>query len=96
MFLNDDIYLLENGDKLPFISSVTCYTAHFDNQDVFGEQFNKIPGKGSIAFWGSSGLTLWGIGKSMNERAFNEIFSLKNNIIGKFTLAAKMKTISRI
>lgn len=89
VFLNDDIYLLENGNRMPFISSVTCYTAHFDNQDVFGEQFNKIPGKGSIGFWGSSGLTYWGVGKDINQHFFNEVFKLRNHIVGKAILHAK-------
>lgn len=89
IFTNDDIYILENGGRLPFISSVTCYTAHFDNQDVFGEQFNKVPGKGSISFFGSSGLTYWNIGKDINQRIFNQIFNLKHFITGKSILRAK-------
>ena len=89
VFNNDDIYLLQNGGRLPFVSSVTCYTAHFDNQDVFGEQFNKVPGKGSIAFWGSSGLTFWSAGKSLNEKFFNQVFNNKIYIIGKAILNSK-------
>ena len=75
VFTNDDIYLLENEGRLPVILSVTCYTAHFDNQDVFGEQFNKVPGKGSIGFYGSSGLTYWGVGTAINRELFDEIFN---------------------
>ncbi|MFN3693966.1 MAG: C25 family cysteine peptidase, partial [Ignavibacterium sp.] len=89
MFLNDDIYELQNGNKLPFIVSVTCYTAHFDNQDVFGEQFIKVPGKGAIGFFGSSGLTYWGPGKGINEKIFSKIFIEKNFIVGKAILKAK-------
>jgi hypothetical protein len=88
-FLSDDIFLLENGGRLPFISSVTCYTAHFDNQDVFGEQFIKVPGKGAIAFFGSSGLTLWGIGNYINELLFREIYTDRVYITGKAILNAK-------
>lgn len=89
VFNNDDIYQLNNQGRLPFISSVTCYTAHFDNQDVFGEQFNKVPGKGSIAFFGSSGLTFWTIGKYFNEIMFGQIFNSKKRIIGKAIQSAK-------
>lgn len=89
VFNNDDIYQLSNGNKLPFITSVTCYTAHFDNQDVFGEQFNKAPGKGSIAFFGSSGLTYWNIGKYLNEIMFGQIFDENDRIIGKAIQTAK-------
>ena len=94
VFINDDILELQNGGKLPFIISVTCYTAHFDNQDVFGEKFNKVPGKGSIAFFGSSGLTYWGIGKLINSYIFDEIFTKKVYTIGQAILNAKIRTPS--
>jgi hypothetical protein len=93
-FLNDDIYLLQNGGKLPLVLSVTCYTAHFDNQDVFGEQFVKVPGRGAIGFFGSSGLTHWEIGKYINNLLFDEVFNLKNTIIGKAILNSKARVIS--
>ncbi len=89
VFTIDDIYLLENAGRLPVIFSVTCYTAHFDNQDVFGEQFNSVEGKGSIGFFGSSGLTYWGVGKEINRKAFNEIFNERNYVIGKAIFNAK-------
>jgi hypothetical protein len=89
VFNNDDIYLLENGGKLPFITSVTCYTAHFEDLDVFGEQFNKAAGKGSIAFWGGSALTFWPAGRNMNEDAYRRILEEKNYIIGKVAAETK-------
>jgi len=91
VFTSDDIDQLENGGRLPVVSSVTCYTAHFDNQDVFGEIFNKVVGKGSIGFYGSSGLTYWGVGKAMNQALFREIFIQKEYIIGKAILISKNK-----
>lgn len=94
VFLNDDIYMLNNEGKLPFVSSVTCYTGHFDNQDVFGEQFIKVPGKGAIAFWGSSGLTSFGIGVDLNNRFFHEVFTKKNYIIGRAILNTKNYNVS--
>lgn len=91
-FLNNDIYTLNNAGRMPLIISVTCYTAHFDNQDVFGEQFLKIPNKGAIGFFGSSGLTLWQIGTYYNSLFFDEVFNLKNTISGKAILASKVRT----
>jgi len=88
-FLTDDIYQLENEGRLPLILSVTCYTSHFDNQDVFGEQFNKVEGKGSIGFYGSAGLTYWSIGTAINNKFFEEIFNKKNYIVGKAILNSK-------
>ena len=89
VFTNDDILALSNGNRLPFIISVTCYTAHFDNQEVFGEIFNSIPGKGSIAFFGSSGVTFWPTTASYNQDLFREIFRNKKYVIGDAILKSK-------
>jgi len=89
IFTNNDILVLNNGGRLPFVTSVTCYTAHFDNQDVFGEQFCKIPGKGAIAFWGSSALTYWDAGWSINNVVYDQIFNKKNYTIGSAVMIAK-------
>jgi hypothetical protein len=94
VFLEDDIYLLENNGRLPIILSVTCYTAHFDNQRVFGEIFNQVEGKGSVGFYGSSGLTYWGVGKAINNQLFDEIFNERNYIIGKAILNSKNRVPS--
>ncbi len=91
-FLNEDIYIIQNGRKMPLVLSVTCYTAHFDNQNVFGEQFLKVPGKGAIGFFGSSGLTHWEIGKYINTFVFDEIFLRKNTVSGSTFLNAKALT----
>lgn len=89
VFLTDDIYLLQNGNRMPFISSITCYTAHYDNQNVFGEQFNKIPDKGSIGFWGHTGLTFFTHGVTLNNKLFKQIFTNKNHVIGDAIFYAK-------
>ncbi len=82
-FLNDDIYLLNNGGRLPLILSLTCYTAHFDDQNVFGEQFNKVPGKGCIGFFGNVGLTYWLVGTYLDGLIFNQFFNKRDYISGK-------------
>ncbi len=82
-FTNDDIALLNNGGRLPLVLSLTCYTAHFDDQTVFGEQFNLEPGKGSIGFFGNVGLTYWGVATYLDNLIFDQIFDKKNFIVGK-------------
>lgn len=89
VFTDDDIDLLENTGRLPFVISVTCYTAHFDNQKIFGEHFNLKEDKGSIAFFGSSGLTYWGVGKAINNYIFNDFFVKRDFVVGKAILYAK-------
>ncbi|MBI2417458.1 MAG: hypothetical protein HYV28_06050 [Ignavibacteriales bacterium] len=92
VFSDDDIYLLNNQGRLPLVLSVTCYTGHFDNNDIFGEQFNKVEGKGSIGFFGSSGLTNWESGRYINNFVFDEIFTQKNYLTGKVFMKAKIRT----
>lgn len=89
VFTNDDILALQNGDRLPFVISVTCYTAHYDNQEIFGEIFNSVPGKGSIAFFGSAGVTLWPTTASFNDVVFRDIFTIENYVIGNAINTAK-------
>ena len=89
IFTNDDIAALNNLGRLPVIMSVTCYTAHFDDQDVFGELFNRLPGKGSIGFFGNTVLTYWGIGNAINEKIFKEVFDNKDYVIGRAILNGK-------
>ncbi|MCS7053700.1 MAG: C25 family cysteine peptidase [Ignavibacterium sp.] len=89
VFTDDDIYALNNQNRLPFVISVTCYTSHFDNQKVFGEIFNSVPNKGSIATFGSSGVTLWPTAKFFNQELFREIFNNRRYTIGDAILVAK-------
>lgn len=89
VFTDDDIYALNNQNRLPFVISVTCYTSHFDNQKVFGEIFNSVPNKGSIATFGSSGVSLWPTAKFFNQELFREIFRNRRYTIGDAILVAK-------
>ena len=89
VFTNDDILALKMGINLPFVVSVTCYTAHYDNQEIFGEIFNSVPGKGSIAFFGSSGVTFWPTTANFNQDMFREIFNKKKYVIGDAINVAK-------
>lgn len=89
IFTKDDLYELNNSGRLPLALSITCYTAHFENAEAFGEVFTRIPNKGAIGFWGSVGLTWWSTGQSLNQYLFNQIFNFKNHVIGKAILTAK-------
>ena len=54
----DDVERLENGYRLPFISSLTCFTGSFANPGRYslGEKLILSEQKGAIAFLGSSGV----------------------------------------
>jgi len=93
-FLRDDIYVLQNAPRYTWVSSVTCYTAHFINQDVFGELFIKLPDKGAVGFFGSAGLTNWEVGKYINGFLFDEFLTEKNYISGLAILNSKNRVPS--
>lgn len=88
-FYSDDIFLLENEGRLPVILNPTCFTANFDNQNIFGEQFLKVPNKGCVGFLGCSGMTHWEAGRIINEEIFKEIFTNRNHISGRAFQNAK-------
>ena len=53
----DDIPLLENRKKLPFISSMTCFTADFSStRSCLGEAMLCDTDAGAAALWGASGV----------------------------------------
>ena len=93
-FLTEDIPTLRNTGRLPFILSVTCYTAHFDNQKSFGEQFILLPERGAIGFMGSTALTQWAEGKAINDTLFNTIYNKKEYVTGRAILRAYVNSLS--
>ncbi|HET9031635.1 MAG TPA: C25 family cysteine peptidase [Dokdonella sp.] len=56
LFTLDDVSELDNGDHLPMILSMTCYSAPFDNptEDSIGERFLREADKGAIAVFAAS------------------------------------------
>ena len=92
MLQNEDIPELNNGGRLPFISSMTCHTARFANPvlTTFGELFLKVQGRGAVAFWGTTG---WGY--IFQDRVLlNELFKLvmKDSVwtLGEATTETKL------
>jgi hypothetical protein len=58
-FTNTEIYGLNNGWKLPIVTSITCFTGQFGAQTCFGEAWlragNPTTPKGAVGFIGASG-----------------------------------------
>lgn len=59
MFHDQQVFELENQERLPLITSFTCHTGRFANPEIisFGENFVNYSDAGAIGFIGSSG---WG------------------------------------
>lgn len=76
--LLNDPNTLNNGNKLPLILSLTCFTGENSKTDYrgFGERFVYLPGKGAIGFVGTTG---WSFGSSGNDFGTYIIQSLKSD-----------------
>ena len=59
MFHDQQVFQLENEDRLPLVTSFTCHTGRFANPEInnFGENFVNYSDAGAIGFVGSTG---WG------------------------------------
>lgn len=56
LFTLDDVGKLNNGERLPMVLSMTCYSAPFDNptEDSIGERFLRERDKGAVAVFAAS------------------------------------------
>ncbi len=56
LFTLDHVADLQNGDRMPMVLSMTCYSAPFDHPsaDSIGERFLREPDKGAIAVFAAS------------------------------------------
>ncbi|HMS65107.1 MAG TPA: C25 family cysteine peptidase [Ignavibacteria bacterium] len=91
----NDPNTLNNGNKLPLILSLTCFTGENAKADYrgFGERFLYLGGKGAIGFVGTTG---WSFGSTGNDFGTYIIQSLRNDStrrIGDFLKVAG-KTMS--
>lgn len=98
MMVNEDIALLQNEDRFPFIASMTCHTARFGNpeQNSFGEDFLRLPGRGAVGFWGTSG---WGFilqDGIMLDGFFQAVARDSVRNVGEAILHAKMHLIRQL
>jgi hypothetical protein len=87
---------LNNGTKLPYILSLTCFTGEssLGNLRGFGEEFTYLPNKGSIGFVGTTG---WSYAQNGNDLGTFITTSIRNDTtrrIGKTTQYAH-KLMSR-
>ena len=90
----DDVPLLTNGAKLPFVSSMTCWTGWFADPygETLGESLLKTPQGGAIAVWASSGMTESAGQQTMDAAFMQLLFAAKKPTIGQAVAAAKAAT----
>jgi len=92
MLINNDVFDLQNHERLPFITSMSCHTARYANpdQDSFGETFVRLPERGAVAFWGTSG---WGFvfqDGVLLDKMFEALVQDSVRTLGMLTTLAKI------
>lgn len=72
-----DPSVLDNGERLPIVLSMTCFTGKNAETKTrsFGENFFLEPGKGAINFVGTTGWSFSGAGNSFNAYMFEALAS---------------------
>jgi len=75
-FLLEHVPLLNNGDRLPVVFSLTCFVGYFDNPwfSSLGEEIIRADGRGAIAHFGSSGVAWASEDQLLGENLFQAIF----------------------
>jgi len=95
LFTLDDVSKLGNGDRLPMVLSMTCYSAPFDNptEDSIGERFLREPGKGAVAVFAAS----WRNTPTpeFSKSVIDELL-VPGATIGEAIVAAKRKSKDRV
>ena len=93
----EDIPLLKNGGKLPFIVSWTCFTAWFDNPytNCLAEDLLFLKGGGAVALFGSTGLGLLYADLYLEEEMYNVLFKKNERVVGQAIVEAKASFLTR-
>lgn len=91
VFNTGDVNDLNNGVMLPVVFSLSCSTGKFDAENqCLAEVFVQKPNKGSIAFIGSSRVSMTTSNEELLDAIMNSIFQNDNYILGSSILEAKL------
>ena len=72
-YVFDDPVVLSNGNKLPLVFSMTCYTGKMaeGTSRSYGEKYVTYSNKGAIGFVGTTGWSFNGTGNTYNDYLLN-------------------------
>ncbi|MCT4672682.1 MAG: C25 family cysteine peptidase [Prolixibacteraceae bacterium] len=73
-FVRDDIDDLNNGDQLPVVFSINCFTGQFSIDECFAEKFQRKEGGGAVAVIGASFYSLSGPNDGFTLGMFESIW----------------------
>jgi len=96
LFHLDDVSGLENGQKLPVVLEMTCFTGSFQIPEypTLDEALLRQPGGGAVAVWGPTGLGIATGHHWLAEGFMETIYQDGISDIGSATLAGKLNLLS--
>ncbi len=92
----DDVPNLINGQKLPVVLEMTCFTGSFQMPDnpTLDEDLLRHPGGGAVAVWGATGLGVSTGHHWLAEGFMSTVFTHGISDIGTAALAGKLNLAS--
>jgi len=98
IFESADIASLNNGGKLPFVTTMTCLNGFFPHpEDDFSlaEEFLRAENRGAIAVWSPTGLGYPSGHRVLVKELFKAIFTNDDRVLGSATTQAKIATYTQ-
>jgi hypothetical protein len=100
IFRTSDIASLNNGGKLPFVTTANCLNGFFPHPyDAYAyslaEEFLRVGNKGALAVWAPTGLGYPAGHRVLISELYNAIFGDEDHVTGSATTAAKISTYTQ-
>ncbi|RKY57051.1 MAG: hypothetical protein DRP89_00185, partial [Candidatus Neomarinimicrobiota bacterium] len=93
LFNTSHIPLLDNLDRLPFLTSMTCFTGDFSNITGLGEHVLLAENGGAIGLWGASSVG-WIKNDYLIDKPFYDYIFKPGMTVGKAIQIAKIKYLT--
>jgi len=100
IFQTSDIASLNNGGKLPFVTTANCLNGFFSHPYTsyaysLAEEFLRVNNKGALAAWAPTGLGYPSGHRTLISELYGAIFTEGDHVIGSATTAAKIATYAQ-
>jgi hypothetical protein len=87
----DDLGGLYNGQRLPVVVEMTCFTGSFHRPEpTLDESLVTLTSRGAVAAWGPTGLGVGTGHASLSDGFFRALFTESVRRVGEATLAGKL------
>ena len=99
-FQTSDIASLNNGGRLPFVTTANCLNGFFAHSYTsyaysLAEEFLRVNNKGALAAWAPTGLGYPSGHRALISELYNAIFGDRDHVLGSATTAAKIATYTQ-